>query len=329
MYELRPKLTKELILDRVSQEEIFEKYLGVPVQFNNLFCSPIRKDEYPTCSFKWLGNRLNYRDWAEYDSKDCFEIVKELYNCNFYEALTIIYNDIIKQNNIDEPLKSKNDKKQSNNYHKSRINVKKSNKWYQEDIDYLKSYGITGKTASKFNVYSIKYAWLNDKLIYRRSTEPALGYFFGLDVNDKQKWKIYFYNRKNYRFIGNTNRINGWIQLPDKAKILVITKSLKDVMCLYEFGIPAIAMQNEVTIPYDYIIEKLEARFDNIISLYDYDRTGVINANKLWKYYNIPYFFFKGYGKNIKDFSDYVKQNGKQQTKQLLECIRSTYFSEL
>ena len=326
MYELRPKLTKEYILSQVSQEEIFERYLGIPIQFNNLFCSPVRNDKYPTCSFKWLGDRLNYRDWAEYDSKDCFQIVKELYGCNFYESLEIIYNDIIKQGDIQQPLKVNNRRKQSNNYHKSIINVKRAKQWYNQDIEYLKSYSISGKTASKFNVYSISHVWLNNKLIYKRGSEPALGYFFGLDENNRQKWKIYFYNRKDLRFIGNTNRINGWVQLPDRAKILVITKSLKDVMCLYEFGIPAIAMQNETTIPYDYIIEKLEARFDNIISLYDYDRTGVINANKLWKYYNIPYFFFRKY-ENVKDFSDYVKQNGKHQTNQLLECIRSKYFS--
>ncbi len=37
--ELAPRITKEFILSKVSQEEIFEFYLGVPVKKGN-FCSP-------------------------------------------------------------------------------------------------------------------------------------------------------------------------------------------------------------------------------------------------------------------------------------------------
>ena len=50
--EVTPKITKELILSKYSQETLFEHYLGVSVK-KGLFCSPsiIRVDKTPTCSF--------------------------------------------------------------------------------------------------------------------------------------------------------------------------------------------------------------------------------------------------------------------------------------
>ena len=51
MFELETNITKEFILSKVSQEQIFEHY-GISVK-KGLFCSPsiIRVDKQPTCSF--------------------------------------------------------------------------------------------------------------------------------------------------------------------------------------------------------------------------------------------------------------------------------------
>ena len=46
---------------------------------------------------------------------------------------------------------------------------------------------------------------------------------------------------------------------------VVITKSLKDVMLLYEFNIPAIAPNSETLFISDKQLEKLKSKFKNII----------------------------------------------------------------
>ena len=60
--------------------------------------------------------------------------------------------------------------------------------------------------------------------------------------------------------------------------ILVITKSLKDVMCLYEYGITAIAPCSENEFLTDNQYERIKKKFKYIFLLWDNDFTGVSNA---------------------------------------------------
>lgn len=337
MFEIKPDLSAEYILSRLTQEEIFEHYLGIEPVFNVLFCSPIRSDKKPTCNFKWVGSYLQYRDWAETNMYNCFGIVMKLYNCSYHESLEIIYEDLIDgtdkriRHMADSSVRLHNLGVSRGKQSKKKINISFSKYWQKEVVDYLKSYHLSSDQIRKFQFYPVKVVWLDGRKIYTYNpNDPAFAYYFGKAEDGQERWKVYFFTRRDYRFLGNTNRINGWIQLPENGKQLVITKSLKDVACLDIFNIPSIAMQNEVTIPYDYIIEELNQRFDTIVSLYDFDKTGVTNAHKLKRLYDIPYLFFtngrfgtKDYG--VKDFSDFVQLNGIQKTKQFLN---ENFFSK-
>ena len=50
-FGIYPVLNKTYILERISQEQIMEYYLGISVKLDILLKSPLRKDENPTCSF--------------------------------------------------------------------------------------------------------------------------------------------------------------------------------------------------------------------------------------------------------------------------------------
>lgn len=321
MYNTRPDITKEYVLRRITEEEIFEFYLGITVKYGELFCSPLRTDKNPTCSFAKLpSGTVYYRDWSEDRGMDCFNLVSKLYNLNFKQTVERIYVDMLNGKKPD-PIYDYTPKKQEV---KSKRNIKVAfSKWHPEQIAYLKQYHITSEVAKQFNIFPIDVLYLDGKINYRyNSYDPAIAYYFGNNGNE-QRWKIYFFKRKTgIRFICNTNRINGWIQLPEKAENLVITKSLKDVACLSLFNIPAISMQNETTMPYDYIIDELKHRFSNIYSLYDYDKTGIHLANRLQEEYKINPLFFKNV-EGIKDFSDYLKINGKQKTQRLINYVTS------
>ena len=92
-YSLEPiDLNKEIILAKVSEEEIFSFY-GVPIQ-KGLFCSKIRKDAKPTCSIYRNGRgRLVYHDFGDASTYDCFGYVQVLFQVSYYSALRIIAND--------------------------------------------------------------------------------------------------------------------------------------------------------------------------------------------------------------------------------------------
>lgn len=329
-YGIDEDISEDYILKYLSQREIFEHFLNIEVQTEEKFCSPLRYDNHPTCNFNWYNGKLWFRDWSESKPKDCFTIVKELYNCNFFEALLIIKREmILDEGGGKEPRKKTEQELETvkTPKKKSKIQVQ-FGKWHPTLVEYLQQYGITGEQCKKFNIFAPKKVWLNGKLNWTYSQkDPALAYFFGKADNGDQRWKIYFFKRDEYRFLCNTNRINGWIQIPKTGKDLIITKSLKDVVCLDTLGYPAVAMQNETTEPYDYIVEELQGRFETVWSFYDFDRAGVRLANILKRKYELPYIFLTNGKYNTtdygsKDISDYIKGNSIEEAEEFLhQCI--------
>lgn len=92
-------------------------------------------------------------------------------------------------------------------------------------------------------------------------------------------------------------------------------------MCLYEFGIPAIAPVSENLFVTDAQYKKLIDKFKHIILFYDNDLAGISNMNKIRKEYpDIDVVFIpKRY--QVKDISDFRKKYGKRKTADLInEC---------
>ena len=50
LFKIEPRLTKEYLLSKNSQEVYLQYYLNIPVK-KGLFRSPFRKDKHPTCGF--------------------------------------------------------------------------------------------------------------------------------------------------------------------------------------------------------------------------------------------------------------------------------------
>jgi hypothetical protein len=327
-----PEIDKKYILSRVSQEEIFEHYLGVEVQTYKHIRSPLRKDKHPTCNFEYYRGKLYFMDWAIFDKpKDCFNLVMYIYDLDYWNALDKIASDFdVIGKEKDDQLNFEFEASQSDAEDSSTptlIEVKKQ-PFTSVDKEYLSQYNITRETCEYYKVFSIKRVWLNkDSIFSYGQNDPALGYYFG-KKNGIQQWKIYFYKRDQFRFVCNTSRIQGWAQLPDGGEYCVITKSLKDVMCLYEYDIPAIAPQSENVLPERDCIKEIRRRFENLVSLYDFDRTGVSSAIRLDNEYNITSLFFTNGRFNTvdyeaKDFSDYVAGNEEQDIQEIIQSAKN------
>ena len=315
-------ITKEYIFKRVTQKEIFEHYLDVPIQTQKKFRSPFRKDKKPSCEFYWMGHRLRFKDWSTGLVMDCFDMVMKKHRCSFPEALKhVAYDmdlaDVSPKNNAIAEWSNISTNREKQESGRTPIRVRIMNGFNDQEIKYLQDHGITSHQVNKYSVHPIDRVWVKDYMMWGYyEDDPALGYYFGKDEDDIQQWKIYFYKRSSgLRFICNTSVIQGYRELPKSGDLLVITKSLKDVMSLDSFGIDAIAPHGEAYSINQKIIDDLKDRFSNIISLYDFDLAGVKGAQYLKKNYGIePLFFTNGrYGTidyGAKDFSDFVKFNG-------------------
>ncbi len=184
------------------------------------------------------------------------------------------------------------------------------------DKKYWKQFHISIDTLRRFNVFSIKY-FLCNRVV--RGTYKEDSPMYAYKVYDR--FKIYRPLSSKYtKWRTNlTNRhVQGLAELPKEGgNLLIITKSLKDVMCLYEMGFNAIAASSETTFIPEDILQSLRSKWKHIVILYDRDAAGMQNSRKYSKQYKMDAIFVNKKFK-AKDVSDAVKSNSFFEVKEWL-----------
>lgn len=321
------KLTKELILSKFSEEQIMEYYLHIPIK-RGLFRSPLRDDKNPTCSF-FRNNKgvLMFKDFATNQCLDICGVVQNIFNCDYFEALNIIANDfgIIQNNSLKKnkgKINSNPIKIEDKELSKIQVEIKE---FSELELKWWDKYGITKEILKKFNVYSCKHVFLNDQLCASSQQHcPIYGYFGGIITQNKMKfelWRCYFPKRKSYRFITNwsSKKIQGFDQLPKNGKLLVITKSMKDTMCLYSLGIASCSPNSETQFISKTVLESLKKRFNHIVVLFDLDSTGIQFSKKIKKEYPELIVTLLPRTDKCKDISDYYAKYGRKKTIEMIK----------
>ena len=325
-FTFEPKITKEFLLSKNNEETYMTYYLGAPVT-KGLFVSPLRDDKHKTCSyFRGKSGTLYFKDFATGQCLDFVNVVMTKYSCNYHEAIRIIAKDF--GYTTSAPIKTSaikiQPKFEGNKQTFIRVEVKD---FTEAELKWWNSFGITKEILNKFKVYSCKTVFLNN-YIYAQSAQhsPIYGYYFGKKENIEQ-WRIYMPKRKEFRFIGNvsTKTIQGYKQLPKKGKVVVITKSMKDVLCLYSLGISAIAPNSETQFVSEKVLEELKQRFEYIALLYDNDLTGVKFTNKLRKQYPELIVTLIPRSTGAKDISDYYRLHGRSKALELIKSAIKIY----
>ncbi len=330
MYQILPDITKEYILSRVSPEQIMEHYLQLKVDLRAKYTSPLRKDRHPTCNYFYArSGDLLFKDHNGSFVGDCFKVVMALYQRNFPQALEMIASDFALANiPIGEEIKPVRPP-EAYEVKKAEI-VAHYRPWEQFHFDYWEKFGVSPSTLDFFNVGVVDTAWVNKYLVYRyKDTDPCFAYNFSKDDR-----KLYFPFRKKStgesRFMGNSEMVQGYSQLPLKGNLLVITKSQKDVMSLYELGVPAISLQAETIMPSVELISQLKTRFKQIWTLYDFDLTGVRTANAIKREYGIQPILltngrFRTKNQGAKDISELIEIQTKPRVQQFVDRLKTEH----
>lgn len=303
-------LTKSYLLSKYSEEQYMSFYLQHPIN-NKLFKSPLRVDKNPTCGlYRNKRGELIFHDFATGQHLNFIGVVEELYHISYHQALAQIASDFKLKNT--ETHNVRHIKYIPKFEDKGPANIRVKIKDFTEsELTWWKSFGITKKTLKKFHVYSCENVFLNDNL-FTTNSKLTFGYYGG-KRNGIELWRIYYSQRKEFRFLTNwpSKKIQGFDQLPKYGDLLIITKSMKDVMAMYEFGLTAIAPNSETQFCTPAVIEQLKTRFKHIVVFYDNDRPGKYNMFKIRQQFpELKYFFIpNSYG--AKDFSDFYKKYGK------------------
>lgn len=316
-FTIEPKITKEFLLSKNSEETYMAYYLNVPVR-KGLFKSPLRVDNHNTCSFfRGKSGNLYFKDFATGQCLTFEGVVMAKYGCTYQTALKIIAKDFgyIQQQTSVKKVKLPEIQPKFESEKETFIQVEIKD-FSESELKWWNSFGISEKTLKKYKVFSIKTVFLNGN-IYAQSTQhsPIYGYYFGKKENIEQ-WRLYFPKRKDFRFLGNvsTKTIQGYKQLPKDGKLLVITKSMKDSMLLDTLGIPSLSPNSETQFISEERLSELRKRFKNIILLYDSDKTGVKFMNKIKKQYHDLIICMIPRKYKAKDISDFYQKYGKDKT---------------
>lgn len=292
------------LLEKVSDYDIYSYYLG-PIKPKKLINSPLRPDDkIPSFAiFPTNDGTLLFKDHGTGVSGNALKFMKLYKNIETREELERELLRIVK---VVNPAIARKNTYEKTVTHETKIGIVRQ-PFTKVDEQYWKQFHISLKTLKKFNVFSIKYFLCNDTVrgIYKDSN-PMYAY----KVFDR--FKIYRPLASKYtkwRTNLTVEHVQGLEQLPDFGNLLIITKSLKDVMCLYEMGFNAISSSSETTFIPDDTLQSLKEKWKHIIILYDRDVAGMQNARQYSKKYGLDAIFVHKKFK-AKDVSDAVKANG-------------------
>ena len=305
MYDSTKKkepLTIEYILSKVSEYDIYASYIG---QFKAglIYNSPFRKDTNPSFGV-FLSKRTGKLLFKDHGSGVCGDVIKFVREYTGISNYNEILQEIVKRLKITNKTVLKSTKPIESK--ETVIGIVRQ-AFTKIDEQYWGSYHISMPTLEKYNVHSIKYYLCNGivKGIYK-------------DENPMYAYKVYN-NFKIYRPLGDKFTkwrnnltefdVQGYAQLPKKGNLLIITKSLKDVMVLHEMGYNAVSPSSESTFIPDVVLNDLKKRFKNILLCFDRDIPGVQNMRKVSLKTGLNGFLVHKSFK-AKDISDAVKTNG-------------------
>ncbi len=308
MYSTKEAITLSLsdILQKVSDYDIYAYYMG-KFQVGKLYNSPLRTtDKVPSFAiFPSRNGGLLFKDHGSGQTGNAVTFCKLINNIETKEELEKELLRILKKTNPTSLAK------RTIHYdaHAYDIGIVRQ-PFRQADIQYWAQYGIKEETLKFYNVFSIKYYLLNNTVrsIYKDGC-PMYAY----KVNNH--FKIYrplAPKQTKWRTNLTDADVQGLEQLRSKPfckDLLIITKSLKDVMVLYEMGYCAISPSSETTFITDELLLNLKKYFKRIVLLYDRDKTGVRKSREFSRKFGLEAILVNKRF-NAKDISDAVKLNG-------------------
>jgi hypothetical protein len=313
----RLKLTAESILEKISDYDIFMRYMpDKSWKLNHVTYSPFRQERNP--SFL-IGNKhgfISFIDFADTNLRgNCFQFVKLLFSFATHD-------DVLKHIDKDFGLgilsgESKEEYKQIVSQYKQPEITKRNSliqvitrKFNTTELEYWNQYHQSADDLRANNVYAIKKVFLNKQLFYIKEDELTFGYLYD------GHWKIYRpYGDKKNKWVPNNVPITAMDGKEDisNCKVAFINKSKKDYMVMKKVFPCSCAVQNEGIGCFSHEnLEFLKANSDRQILSFDSDVTGVQNSQQITKlfdfeYANVPRKYLK---EGIKDWADLAKVHG-------------------
>ena len=351
---LREILKKDSLVDKLFKQvddyDIYSHFIGFEPELGETLHSPIRGgDEYPSFAL-FIPTRVDgvrpdaiwFKDLADSRFGDVLRFVKYFAMHHYGEDLDTLYRIV---GFIDHHMELGILNGSASNWTKTAKNIDyeskrkpkeilyKSRRYTKRDLKYWRDYYIDIDTLKHFNVKSVRYLLTDAGAIRKEFRMNELAFIYPI----WDKAKLYQpMSPKSFKFRnscpGNDPRYyQGFNQL-EGHKTLIITKSMKDVMVFWkvlrEVGTPVdcLAPHAESINLTDKFVEAVQKKYERIIVVSDYDLAGVRFARKCrdqgfeYRFIDTNRTYINGKYKVIdKDISDFLCNNGVEETKKLLQ----------
>lgn len=334
------ELKKENILSRITDYQIFTKYLGHKFDLGSIFHSPLRKDVNPSFnvyrSTRGGEGNLLFKDFGTGKHGDCFRFIMELYSLSFRECLHIINDDF-------------NLGLENYGYSEYDINIVRTEyippvkllttiiidevAFTYEDYEYWGSYGINLEILKLFHVVRCRNSWIikngetkrfsgsikgNPLYAYKDETGFVRKLYKPKSKNKNTKWRMSDFETIDCLWM---------IKKKFNNELCILTKSRKDVMVLFLLGYNACCIEGETSSVSKETIDMLKMEFKEVVILFDPDKAGYVGSYNLCEEFEFRRVFIQSKYCIIKtenqltDVSDVYKKYGSIKTKSLLNNI--------
>lgn len=312
--------------DKVGEAAIAAHYLGL----SHIPCviqSPLRKDSKPSFGIYYKDGRVKWIDFATSERGDLYNLLGELWHTSFNETMNKIVKDFSNPSTPSIPITGTSkalgirDIKETKKGNKLEVKIRE---WRDYDITYWKSYGVPLPWLQYAEIYPISH-----KIVTTPSGRFVLGadkyaYCFVEHKEGNITLKVYQpFNTRGYKWMSKHDRsvISLWTKIPETGDRVCICSSMKDALCLWaNTNIPAIAVQGEGYSMSETAINELKRRFANVYILFDNDKAGLEDGQKLARstgFQNLILPIFSG----GKDISDYFYVYGETEFYKNIACL--------
>lgn len=320
------ELTEELLFKHLSVYDLWCYYTGIPnIKLGKKYKSPLRKENDPSSAFFKANDTILLKDFG-YEGKctNIWSFLKDKYGLSYYKALEQVDSDFNlgyrKRKKV--PLIASNAVITQNIPGGETVSIQvKRGAWSDKELKFWTDYHITKETLNLLNIQPLKCYWIakgdNIYEFCRQKDELLFVFSFG-----NAFYKIYRPESKKMKWYSNTPStvLMNYDNLDWIGKNLYITKGMKEVCQLSELKQNVIGVQSENSYPDALTMSTLKDRFENIYTIFDIDKAGLIASKKYQDKYNtIPIYLSQNYLlENIKDLAEIGKKEGLNKIKEII-----------
>lgn len=351
---LKKETLTEKLLKYTDDYEIYCELIGLEPEIGECISSPIRaSDDFPSFAL-YIPTRLAergydirpeeiwFKDLADGRFGDVFKFVK-YYAFHHYALELDTKFEIVKF--IDEQLNlgmfdSNGEQVRERIVREyvpkvSKDLYYKTRKFTKKDKEYWAQFHLEEEDLNHFNVGSVQYLLEEDGSVRKEFYKNNLAFVY--KIWDKEK--LYQPEATKSMKFRNTcpgddfMYYQGFPQLTGETDILIITKSMKDVMVFWKFFNKILNIPVDVLAPAaesiklsDKFVDVVKQNYNRVICVSDFDLAGVKFANQCkrlgyeYKFVDTERILVNDKYKVIdKDISDFLINNGYEKTIKLLE----------